>query len=84
MDFTLVLAPSTLILSAGQMVSTLLWHRSRQSSDTLVAAISIAEDVWMLAIPLSQLHSLQLHWKKKIGGKLGNRYASQISLSPLI
>lgn len=31
------------------------------------AAISIVEDVWMLAIPLSQLHSLQLHWKKKIG-----------------
>ncbi|KAK2604726.1 hypothetical protein N8I77_007633 [Diaporthe amygdali] len=31
------------------------------------AAISIVEDVWMLAIPLSQLHALQLHWKKKIG-----------------
>ncbi|KAH8890587.1 hypothetical protein GQ53DRAFT_721375 [Thozetella sp. PMI_491] len=31
------------------------------------AAISIALDVWMLAIPLSQLRSLNLHWKKKIG-----------------
>ncbi|KUI55538.1 hypothetical protein VP1G_02965 [Cytospora mali] len=31
------------------------------------AAISIAEDIWMLAIPLSQLRSLQLHWKKKVG-----------------
>lgn len=31
------------------------------------AAISIVEDIWMLAIPLSQLRSLQLHWKKKIG-----------------
>lgn len=31
------------------------------------AAISIAEDIWMLAIPLSQLKSLQLHWKKKVG-----------------
>ena len=31
------------------------------------ASISIAEDIWMLAIPLSQLRSLQLHWKKKIG-----------------
>lgn len=31
------------------------------------AGISIAEDIWMLAIPLSQLRSLQLHWKKKVG-----------------
>jgi len=31
------------------------------------AAISIALDIWMLAIPLSQLRSLNLHWKKKIG-----------------
>lgn len=31
------------------------------------AAISIALDVWMLAIPLAQLKSLKLHWKKKIG-----------------
>lgn len=31
------------------------------------AAISIALDIWMLAIPLSQLKSLNLHWKKKVG-----------------
>lgn len=31
------------------------------------ASTSIAEDVWMLAIPLSQLRSLQLHFKKKVG-----------------
>lgn len=31
------------------------------------AAISIAADIWMLAIPLSQLKNLQLHWKKKVG-----------------
>ncbi|EOO03146.1 putative cfem domain-containing protein [Phaeoacremonium minimum UCRPA7] len=31
------------------------------------AAISIALDLWMLAIPLSQLPALNLHWKKKIG-----------------
>ncbi|KAH7329579.1 hypothetical protein B0I35DRAFT_474161 [Stachybotrys elegans] len=31
------------------------------------AAISIALDIWMLAIPLSRLHTLNLDWKKKIG-----------------
>ena len=31
------------------------------------AGISIAMDFWMLALPLSQLHGLQLNWKKKIG-----------------
>ncbi|EAQ89514.1 hypothetical protein CHGG_06133 [Chaetomium globosum CBS 148.51] len=31
------------------------------------AAISIALDFWMLAIPLAQIKSLNLHWKKKIG-----------------
>lgn len=31
------------------------------------AAISILLDAWMLGLPLSQLVSLQLHWKKKIG-----------------
>ncbi|EGY21307.1 hypothetical protein VD0002_g7943 [Verticillium dahliae] len=31
------------------------------------AAISIALDLWMLAIPLWQLRSLKLHWKKKVG-----------------
>ncbi|KAB5581016.1 hypothetical protein GE09DRAFT_1020739 [Coniochaeta sp. 2T2.1] len=31
------------------------------------AAISIALDLWMLVIPLAQLKTLRLHWKKKIG-----------------
>ncbi|OAA58172.1 Extracellular membrane protein, 8-cysteine region, CFEM [Cordyceps fumosorosea ARSEF 2679] len=31
------------------------------------AAIGIAVDVWLIAIPLSQLRKLQLHWKKKVG-----------------
>lgn len=31
------------------------------------AAVSIAVDVWMIAIPLSQLPKLRLHWKKRIG-----------------
>ncbi|ROT43748.1 CFEM domain-containing protein [Sodiomyces alkalinus F11] len=31
------------------------------------AAINIALDLWMLAVPLWQVRSLQLHWKKKIG-----------------
>ncbi|OLN96776.1 hypothetical protein CCHL11_02380 [Colletotrichum chlorophyti] len=31
------------------------------------AAMSIALDLWMLAIPLWQLKGLRLHWKKKIG-----------------
>ncbi|KAH8890583.1 putative PTH11-type G-protein coupled receptor protein [Thozetella sp. PMI_491] len=31
------------------------------------AAISIALDVWMLAIPLWQIRNLKLHWKKKVG-----------------
>lgn len=30
------------------------------------AAISIALDVWMIAIPLSQLRKLKMHWRKKI------------------
>ncbi|KAL8336992.1 hypothetical protein RB601_008473 [Gaeumannomyces tritici] len=30
-------------------------------------AISIALDFWMLALPLSQLRHLKLHWKKKVG-----------------
>lgn len=32
-----------------------------------IAAASIILDFWMLALPLSQLKKLQLHWKKKIG-----------------
>lgn len=31
------------------------------------AAVSIALDFWMLAIPLFQLRKLQMHWKKKLG-----------------
>lgn len=31
------------------------------------AAISIALDVWMLALPMSQIVKLNLHWKKKVG-----------------
>ncbi|EEU34878.1 uncharacterized protein NECHADRAFT_55092, partial [Fusarium vanettenii 77-13-4] len=31
------------------------------------AALSIATDIWMLIIPLSQLRSLNLSWKKKVG-----------------
>ncbi|KAF9765388.1 hypothetical protein IL306_002332 [Fusarium sp. DS 682] len=31
------------------------------------AAISVAMDVWMLAVPMWYLRKLKLHWKKKIG-----------------
>ena len=31
------------------------------------AAIGVASDIWLLAIPLSQVKKLKLHWKKKIG-----------------
>jgi hypothetical protein len=31
------------------------------------AAFSIALDFWMLALPVSQVIGLQLHWKKKLG-----------------
>lgn len=31
------------------------------------ASVSIALDIWILAIPLWQLRSLNLHWKKKAG-----------------
>ncbi|TLD11905.1 hypothetical protein PspLS_11259 [Pyricularia sp. CBS 133598] len=31
------------------------------------AGISIALDIWMLAVPLSQLQALRLNWKKKVG-----------------
>lgn len=30
-------------------------------------AVNIAVDIWMIAIPLSQVRKLELHWKKKIG-----------------
>lgn len=31
------------------------------------AAISVALDVWMISIPLSQIPKLKLHWTKKVG-----------------
>lgn len=31
------------------------------------AAISIALDIWMIYLPLSQVPGLNLHWKKKLG-----------------
>ncbi|OLN81844.1 hypothetical protein CCHL11_06972 [Colletotrichum chlorophyti] len=31
------------------------------------AGLSICLDLWMLGLPLSQVRSLKLHWKKKIG-----------------
>lgn len=31
------------------------------------AAVNIVLDLWMLGVPLAQLHGLQLHWKKKVG-----------------
>lgn len=34
------------------------------------AAISVTSDIWLLAIPLSQLHKLKLHWKKRLGATL--------------
>jgi hypothetical protein len=76
MGFTAVPAPSVPVLLAGLMVRTQQQCPSWRSSNIITAAISIAEDVWMLAIPLSQLPSLQLHWKKKIGGKLVTRHTS--------
>lgn len=30
------------------------------------SAVSVASDIWLLAIPLTQLHKLRLHWKKKL------------------
>jgi hypothetical protein len=34
------------------------------------AAISIFFDFWMLALPLSQIRPMSLHWKKKLGVSL--------------
>lgn len=31
------------------------------------AAISVAMDIWMIGIPLSQIPKLQLQWMKKVG-----------------
>lgn len=60
------------------------WERYNYANNTLVeahcininaagwahAAISVASDIWMLALPLSQLKKLNLHWKKKLGAAL--------------
>lgn len=34
------------------------------------AAINLASDVWLLAIPVFQIRKLKLHWKKKVGAIL--------------
>lgn len=34
------------------------------------AALGVAVDLWLLAIPLTQLKRLNLHWKKKVGATL--------------
>ncbi len=34
------------------------------------AAINVASDVWLLAVPVFQIRELSLHWKKKIGAVL--------------
>ncbi|KND89451.1 hypothetical protein TOPH_05819 [Tolypocladium ophioglossoides CBS 100239] len=34
------------------------------------AAIGVAVDFWLIAIPLSQVKKLNLHWKKKVGAAL--------------
>jgi hypothetical protein len=34
------------------------------------AAISIAIDLWMLVIPLSQIAHLHIHWKRKLAAAL--------------
>lgn len=34
------------------------------------AATTLASDVWLIAIPLSQIRKLTLHWKKKVGATL--------------
>ncbi|KAG8168528.1 hypothetical protein KVR01_001277 [Diaporthe batatas] len=52
----------------------LQWDREHQGTCINInavgwanAGISIAMDFWMLALPLSQLKGLQLHWRKKVG-----------------
>lgn len=48
------------------------------------AIISIVLDLWILAVPLSQLQALRLHWKKKVGVALmffvGTLYVNMLSL----
>ncbi len=46
-------------------------HRGKCLDNNAVAwanaGISIALDIWMLAVPMHQLRGLKLHWKKKVG-----------------
>lgn len=30
------------------------------------AALTLASDIWLLALPISQIHQLKLHWKKRV------------------
>ncbi|KAG5996155.1 hypothetical protein E4U43_002908 [Claviceps pusilla] len=32
--------------------------------------IGVAADIWLIALPLTQLRKLQLHWKKKVGAAI--------------
>ncbi|EGX92625.1 hypothetical protein CCM_03998 [Cordyceps militaris CM01] len=34
------------------------------------SAVSVAADLWLLSLPLSQVHKLRLTWKKKVGAAL--------------
>ncbi|KAG6015321.1 hypothetical protein E4U41_004652, partial [Claviceps citrina] len=38
-------------------------HASGQANGVL----GVVADVWLLALPLTQVHKLRLHWKKKVG-----------------
>lgn len=40
------------------------------SSTWTNAAITVASDVWLLAIPLSQVSTMRLHWKKKVAASI--------------
>ncbi|KAJ3490256.1 hypothetical protein NLG97_g5820 [Lecanicillium saksenae] len=36
----------------------------------LHGGVSVAIDIWMIGIPLSQIRKLELHWKKKVGATI--------------
>ncbi|KAJ6445375.1 extracellular membrane protein, 8-cysteine region, CFEM [Purpureocillium lavendulum] len=46
------------------------WCININASGWAYAAIGVAVDVWLLALPLSQIRKLNLHWKKKVGAAL--------------
>ncbi|SPO06396.1 related to integral membrane protein PTH11 [Cephalotrichum gorgonifer] len=48
------------------------------------AIVSIVFDIWMLVIPMSQLHKLQLHWKRKVGVGLIVTIISILRLQSLV